>query len=73
MTKQEESTKHRIVAFRSFQAIFWGIFALGISLVLGDLAKVNGIPIGSFSLTTTIFGLIGALICGHFAKSSKDW
>jgi hypothetical protein len=72
-TEQEDSIKSRVVAFRTFQSIFWGVFALGISLVLGDLAKAINIPIGSFSLTTTIFGLIGALICGYFANSSKDW
>lgn len=72
-TEQEESIKSRVVTFRTFQAIFYGIFALGLSLIFGDLAKAIDIPIGNFSLTTAIFGLIGALICGHFANTSKDW
>lgn len=70
---EQEIIKSRVVAFRTFQAIFWGIFALGISLILGDLAKAIGIPIGSFALTTTMFGLIGAMITGHFANKCKDW
>jgi len=69
----KEENKDRIVAFRVFQAIFWGIFALGVSSMSGDGSKAINLPFSSFSITTTLFGLIGALLCGHFAKISVDW
>lgn len=71
--KRTEETKSRIVVFRFFQALFWGIFALGISLMSGDIGAAVNLPISSFSMTTTIFGLIGAMLSGHFAKVSENW
>lgn len=61
------------IAFRIFQAIFLGIFALGLSLCAGDFSVYVKSPISSFSLTTMIFGLIGAITTGILAKQSERW
>lgn len=66
-------SKSLVVTFRVFQAIFWGMFALGISMIGGDTTAYAKLPFSSFSITTTIFGFIGALLSGHFAKVSEDW
>lgn len=60
--KEQEKDKSRklTVTFRVFQAIFFGMFALGVSMILGDLTKAIELPISNFSMTTTAFGLIGA-------------
>lgn len=62
-----------VITFRMFQAIFFGIFALGISMGLGDYTTFVKSPIGQFSITTTVFGLMGALITGVLAKQSEKW
>jgi hypothetical protein len=61
------------VTFRVFQAIFFGVFALGISMALGDYNKFIESPIASISITTTIFGLGGSIITGVMAKESERW
>lgn len=69
----EKQDKKLVVTFRIFQAIFLGIFALGLSSVVGDISKAISIPVSAFSITTTLFGLIGAIITGIFANKCKDW
>jgi hypothetical protein len=69
----ERKNKNLYVTFRIFQAIFLGIFALGISSGIGDFFKFVELPIGTFSVTTTIFGLIGAIMTGSLAKQSEKW
>ena len=69
----EDKTRNLIVTFRIFQAVFFGIFALGISSLVGDIGGYMKIPISAFSITTTIFGLIGAMITGNLANKCKDW
>lgn len=73
--KQEEEKKSKslIVTFRVFQSIFFGLFALGLSLMIGDLSGAIKLPFSSFSITTTIFGLIGSIITGKLAEKCKDW
>jgi uncharacterized protein YacL len=71
--KEERKNKNLVVTFRIFQAIFFGLFALGLSLISGDYVKYIQSPISSLSLTTTIFGLIGAIITGILAKNCEDW
>jgi len=73
--KQEEKRerKNLIVTFRVFQAIFFGIFALGLSLTLGDITGAFEVPISNFSMTTTIFGLLGAIITGVLSKQCENW
>jgi len=77
MNKQETQKKDKNrslrITFRVFQAIFLGMFALGISSMFGDISGYMEIPISSFSITTSIFGLIGAIITGVLANKSKDW
>jgi len=74
MTKEnKEEVKSMVVVFRVFQAIFFGILALGLSLMAGDLSEAINLPFSSFSLTTTIFGGIGALITGILANNCKNW
>ena len=69
----ENKNRSLIVTFRVFQAIFFGILALGISSMFGDVSSYVGIPISTFSVTTTIFGLIGSIITGNLANKCKDW
>lgn len=61
------------VTFRIFQAIFFGILALGISSTFGDVGSYVQSPISTFSITTTIFGIIGSIITGMLANKSKNW
>jgi len=72
-TKEEHKNKTVVVTFRIFQAIFYGIFALGISMSLGDYSKFISSPISQISIVTTVFGLIGIVITGSLAKSSEKW
>lgn len=71
--ENKENNKKLIVTFRVFQAIFFGIFALGLSSVAGDLSSFAKSPISTFSITTTIFGLIGSMMTGILANKSKNW
>lgn len=73
MEKTERKNKNAQVTFRVFQAIFLGIFALGISSMSGDVSSYMNIPISAFSISTTIFGLIGTVASGILANKSKDW
>ena len=72
-TQKQDKNRSLRITFRVFQSIFLGIFALGISSMFGDVSNYAGIPISSFSITTSIFGLIGALMTGTLANKSKDW
>ena len=50
-----------------------GMFALGLSNGFGDYFNYIKLPIGSFAVTTTIFGLIGMIMTGFLAKQSESW
>jgi len=71
--KQEKDKKSRVVTFRVFQAIFFGMIALGLSLMSGDYTTYVKSPISSISITTTIFGIIGSIITGILSKSCEKW
>jgi hypothetical protein len=73
--KQEEKQerKNLIITFRVFQAIFFGVFALGLSLISGDITGAFEVPVSNFSMTTTIFGLLGAIITGILSKQCENW
>jgi hypothetical protein len=64
--KKKNGTKQ---TFRIFQAIFSGVFALGLSSMAGDLTGAWNLPFSSFSITTTMFGFIGMVICEIFARN----
>lgn len=71
--KEERKNKNIVVTFRIFQAIFFGVFALGISMGLGDYSVFIKSPISQISITLTVFGLIGAGITGMLSKKSEEW
>ena len=74
MTKEEENNNRKLsITFRVFQAIFFGMFALGISMILGEITNAIQLPISNFSMTTTAFGLIGAGLTGNLANKCKNW
>ena len=73
MENKTKENRNAVITFRVFQAIFFGILALGISSMGGDISKVINIPISMFSVTTTVFGLLGAIITGTLANKCKDW
>ena len=70
---EKEQSRNIKVTFRIFQAIFFGMMALGISLMFGDVSSYMESPISSFSITTTVFGLAGSIITGILANKSKNW
>jgi hypothetical protein len=71
--KEEHKNKSIVITFRIFQAIFLGLFALGVSMVLGDYSNFIKSPISQLSIATTVFGLIGSGITGILAKQSEKW
>ena len=70
---EERKNKNLIVTFRVFQAIFFGLFALGLSSMGGDVSSYMRSPLSTFSITTTIFGLLGSIITGKLAKACENW
>jgi hypothetical protein len=71
--KNDKQNKSLVVVFRIFQSIFFGVFALGISMALGDYGKYVEWPISNLSVTITVFGIIGAIISGIQAKECEKW
>ena len=71
--KEQENSKKLVVTFRVFQAIFFGVLALGVSSIAGDFSTYIASPVSTFSIMTTIFGLIGSMITGNLANKCKDW
>ena len=65
--------KSFVRSIRIGQAIFLGIFTLGLSMMGGDLSEALHIPVSSLSLTTTLFGAMGALVCELFARRAEKW
>lgn len=70
---KEPKNRNAQITFRIFQAIFFGILALGVSSMFGDVSGAMHIPLSTFSVTTTIFGLIGSIVTGSLANKCKDW
>ena len=69
----ERERKNSVVKFKIAQAIFLGLFALGISMSLGDVSVAVQSPISSLSIVTTIFGLIGVVITEIFSRKAEKW
>ena len=70
--KEKEHNVYEI-SFRVAQAIFIGIFALGLSSGLGDYATFVKSPLSSFSITSSVFGLMGMVATEAMARISKKW
>ena len=71
--ESEHKNKTIVVTFRIFQAIFLGLFALGLSMIWGDYSNFVKSPISQLSIVTTVFGLIGSIITGILSKQSEKW
>ena len=69
----EHKNKNVVVTFRIFQAIFFGVFALGVSMALGDYSIYIESPISQLSIVLTVFGLMGVAITGMLSKQSEKW
>jgi len=57
-----------VVGSRIFQAIFMAIFVLGLSMILADLTGYCELPVSALSVSTTIYGLLGMLVCEFLAR-----
>lgn len=75
MAKEETERKNVkiVITFRIFQAICFGLTALGLSSVIGDISSYAKSPVSNFSIVTTIFGLIGSLITEKLARDAEKW
>jgi hypothetical protein len=71
--EHEHKNKSVVVTFRIFQAIFYGIFALGVSMAFGDYSAYIKSPIGQLSITLVVFGMIGAGVTGMLSKQAEKW
>ena len=70
---KEEKTKQYVIIFRVIQSFFVGLFALGVSLIIGDYTEYVQTPISSIAIVTTIFGLIGAVLTEFYARKAENW
>jgi len=70
MAEDEIKQQQRGIALkiRIAQAISAGIFTFGLSAISGDVTGTMGWPVSPFSITTTLFGAMGMLICEIFAR-----
>ena len=73
IVEKKEEKKNVIAYIRVGQALCLGIFTLGISMMFGDIAGAIKLPISTLSITTTLFGGIGAIITEVFARKAKQW
>jgi len=70
---EEKKTKQYVIIFRVIQSFFVGLFTLGLSLISGDYVKYIQLPISSIAITTTIFGLVGAVLTEFYARKAENW
>jgi len=71
--KEEKQNKGIIITFKVFQAVFFGVSALGVSMLFGDYIKSIQSPFSIISVTMTVFGIIGVIITGVLSKSAEKW
>jgi hypothetical protein len=62
-----------ITTFRLCQALCFGISALGLAMIAGDLTTAAKSPISTLSMMTTVFGILGSIITGLLANQAKKW
>jgi len=70
---EADSKKTAIAGIRAAQALCLGLFTLGISMGVGDVGGAYNIPVSSPSITTTLFGGFGSIICEVFARLAEKW
>lgn len=56
------------VGVRCAQALCMGIFTLGLSMMVGDVSGAVKFPVSAMSITTTLFGGMGTIICEFYAR-----
>ena len=71
--EQERKNQSIVITFRIFQAICFGMVALGVSSIAGDFSAYYKSPLSSFSIVTTVFGIIGSVITGKLAGDAEKW
>jgi hypothetical protein len=73
--KKEKSQDFRkgLANIRKVQAIFLGIFTLGLSMTAGDYGTFVKSPVSTLSITTTLFGFMGSLVCEFMARKAEKW
>lgn len=70
---KKASNRDVIVVIRGAQALCLGIFTIGVSMGAGDVGAAYGLPVSSLSITTTLFGGFGSIICEIFARLAEKW
>jgi len=68
MSDDKDDAKSLVMKIRIAQAVSAGIFTFGLSSIGGDVSAAWNWPISPFSLTTTMFGAMGILMCEIFAR-----
>lgn len=58
---------------RVMSIVFIAIFAIGVSMIIGDLVEIIELPVSSQAITTTIFGFFGFIICELNARRVDSW
>jgi hypothetical protein len=61
------------IGARVVQALFIGVFVLGVSMMVGDYSSTVKMPFSPLSLSTTMFGGLGALISEIIAQRARNW
>jgi hypothetical protein len=75
MVKEEKKEEHNEfeIGMRVIQSICFGVFALGLSMMIGQYVKYIGLPFSVFAISSTVFGLIGALITEIMSRQARKW
>ena len=67
------SAKKLIIYSRVFGLLCYAILMLGIALSIGDLSVAAKSPISAISVSTTFFGLLGAIMSEITARRAESW
>ena len=71
--KKKFDSKDLVRNVRIAQALMLGVFVLGISMMTGDYADSVDSPFSTLSITTTLFGFAGTIVCEIFARRAEKW
>jgi len=58
---------------RVLSIVFMAIFAIGVSMMIGDVIEIYEVEVSSQAITTTIFGALGYVICEVNARRAEKW